>query len=149
VKYTCSIDIDRPVREVIRLFNDPDNLRHWQPGLLSIDHLTGNPGEAGAQAKMHCRMGKREVEMIETILESESSNTFSASYETRGLVNISRSVFEPINEHRTRYISEQEFHFSGFMKLMGWFMPGAFRKESEKALERFKEFAESANVSED
>ncbi|MEJ2005154.1 MAG: SRPBCC family protein [Cyclobacteriaceae bacterium] len=143
MKYTCSIDIDRPFNEVITLFDNPDNLKHWQPGLISYERLSGKPGEPGAKAKLHYKMGKRDVEMIETIREHDKAGKFVSTYETNGVTNISTSIFEPINEHRTRYISEQEFIFSGIMKLMGWFMPGAFRKESEKYLHRFKEFAES------
>ena len=40
---------------------------------------------------------------------------------------------------------ESEFIFSGFMKIMGIVMPGAFKKESYKYLKLFKEFAESSS----
>jgi hypothetical protein len=39
-------------------------------------------------------------------------------------------------------VTEQEFQFSGFMKLIGMFMPGAFKKQSCKYMNAFKEFAE-------
>ena len=142
MKYTCSIDIDKPVDELIELFDNPDNLSKWQPGLISYEHMSGTPGEPGSKARLHYKMNKRDVEMIETVI-SRSHGEFTATYETNGVTNISKNSFEPINEHRTRLISEQEFKFSGFMKLMGWFMPGAFRKESEKYLHRFKEYAEN------
>ncbi len=141
MKYTCSIDIDKPIDEVIELFDNPDNLGKWQPGLISYEHLSGTPGEPGAKAKLHYKMNKREVEMIETVIK-RGHGEFTAVFETNGVKNISKNLFEPINEHRTRLISEQEFQLSGLMKWMGWFMPGAFRKESEKYLHRFKEFAE-------
>jgi carbon monoxide dehydrogenase subunit G len=143
MKYTCSIDIDKPIDDVIRLFDNPDNLKYWQPGLLSYEHLSGTPGELGARAKLHYKMGKREIEMIETVIKRDLPHEFTGSYETNGVVNISKNFFEPINEKRTRYTSEQEFKLSGFMKIMGWFMPGSFQKESEKYLRQFKDFAES------
>ena len=40
--------------------------------------------------------------------------------------------------------SDSHFKFSGFMKLMGLFMPGAFKKQSQQSLDRFKAFAESS-----
>jgi hypothetical protein len=145
MKYTCSIDIDRSLEEVVGLFQDPDNLQHWQPGLLSYEHIRGTPGEPGSTARLMFKSGKREINMTETILPSEHPHEFRSIYETTGVSNLSRSLFEPINEHRTRLISEQEFKFSGFMKLMGFLMPGAFRKQSEKFLQHFKEFAEKGN----
>ena len=37
---------------------------------------------------------------------------------------------------------ENEFQFKGFMKLIGFFMPGAFEKQSFKYMKDFKAFAE-------
>ena len=143
MKYTCSIDIDKPLEEVVRLFDNPDNLKYWQPGLQSYERLSGVPGEPGAQAALQYKMGNREIEMIETVVDRNHPHEFTNRYEAKGVTNISTSIFEPINEHRTRYRSEQEFLLSGFMKLMGWFMPGAFRKQSEKYLQQFKEYVEN------
>ncbi|MCA6073701.1 SRPBCC family protein [Fulvivirga sedimenti] len=143
MKYTCSIDIDKPIEEVIRLFDNPDNLKYWQPGLLSYEHISGTPGQPGARAKLHYKMGKRDIEMIETVVKRDLPHEFTGTYETNGVVNISKNIFEPINEKRTRYTSEQEFKLSGFMKIMGWLMPGSFQKESDKYLKQFKEFVES------
>lgn len=54
-----------------------------------------------------------------------------------------KNSFEVINDHTTKWISESEFQFSGFMmKLMGFLMPGAFKKQSIKYLGDFKAFAE-------
>ncbi len=40
-------------------------------------------------------------------------------------------------------MSEQEFNFTGFMKLVAWLMPGMFKKQSLKYQQDFKRFAES------
>jgi carbon monoxide dehydrogenase subunit G len=127
MKYTCSVDIARPIDTVINLFDNPDNLKHWQPGLLSFEHLSGDPGTPGATSKLHYKMGKREIEMIETVIARDLPSNFSGTYEANGVKNIVRNEFIPIDENNTRYITHQEFQFSGFMKLMGWFMPGAFK----------------------
>jgi len=48
-------------------------------------------------------------------------------------------------------VSESEFEFAGFgMKLIGFLMPGAFKKQSLKYLTDFKDFAENGtSVSEE
>lgn len=44
MKYTVEIEIDRPIDEVVALFDDPENLKHWQPGFVSMKPLAGTPG---------------------------------------------------------------------------------------------------------
>ena len=143
MKYTCHVDINKPVDEVVRLFDNPENLRHWQPGLLSYEHLEGEPGTEGARAKMHYKMGKRDVEMIETIMYRNFPDAMKCTYEANGVLNIQETRFEPIDNERTRYTSENEFQLKGFMKLMGWLMPGAFKKQTLKFMNQFKSYAES------
>ena len=58
--------------------------------------------------------------------------------------NIQKNYFKEVDANTSKWISESEFQFSSFgMKLMGWLMPGAFRKQSQKYLEDFKRFAET------
>ena len=89
-------------------------------------------------------MGKREIEMIETITVRNLPEEFSATYETKGVYNTVKNKFVSLSENRTRYISEQEFQFSGMMKFIGATMPGAFKKQSQKYMQQFKEFAENS-----
>lgn len=142
MKYTCSIDIAKPLGEVITLFDNPDNMKHWQPGLLSFEHLSGEPGTPGAKSRLFYKMGKREIEMIETIITRNLPDEFSGTYEANGVKNIVMNRFVPIDESNTRYVSDQEFQLSGFMKLMGWLMPGSFKKQTLKYMEQFRDFAE-------
>jgi hypothetical protein len=146
MKYTTEIEINLPIDRVIELFDDPDNLKEWQPGLQSFEHISGTPGQPGAKSRLLFQMGKREIEMIETITVRDLPDEFSGTYEAPGVFNIVKNKFIPLSENKTRYISEQEFQFKGFMKLMGWLMPGSFKKQSQQYLEKFKEFAEREGV---
>lgn len=146
MKYTLTIDIDQPRKKVIELFDKPDNLKHWQPGLISFEHLSGEPGTVGAKSRILYKMGKRETEMTETIIEYNLPEKMLSTYEANGVLNIQENYFEEINENQTRWISVCEFQFNNFaMKLMGWIMPGAFKKQSYKFMKHFKEFAEKQN----
>lgn len=144
MKYTCEILIDLPREKVIELFDNPDNLGKWQPELQSFEHISGEPGEVGAKSRLLYKMGKRNVEMIETIHVRDLPDQFDGSYEANGVYNIVKNRFEVVDENTTRWITEQEFQFRGMMKLMAWLMPGMFKKQSMLYLRRFKEFAESA-----
>lgn len=143
MKYTCEIVIDRPLDEVIALFDNPDNLKEWQPGLIDIEHLSGDPGHPGAKARLKYNMGNRNVEMTETILTRNLPEEFSSTYEAKNVYNIVKNTFEKVDENRTKWTAFQEFKLYGFMKLFGWLMPGSFKKQSMKYMEYFKEFVES------
>ena len=92
---------------------------------------------------MRFKMGKRDIELIETITLRELPERFDGTYETKGVFNIVRNTFTEIDPNRTRWVSENEFQFSGFMKLMGVLMKGAFPKQSLKYMQDFKDFAEN------
>jgi len=145
MKFTQSIEINLPREKVIELFDNPDNMKHWQPGLISFENISGILGEVGTKSLLKYKMGKRDVELIETITNRNLPDEFSGTYEAKGVWNEVKNYFTEISRNKTKWVSESEFKFSGFMKIMGLVMPGAFKKESYKYLKLFKEFAESAS----
>ncbi|MGB7786229.1 MAG: SRPBCC family protein [Salinimicrobium sp.] len=142
MKYTQEIEINRPIDEVVALFKNPENLYKWMDGLQSYQQLSGVPGQPGAKSKLEFKMGKREIEMVEIIKVNDLPEEFTATYEAKGVFNVISNKFIELPDGRTRYITENEFRFKGFMKLMGWLMPGAFKKQSWKYMLAFKEFVE-------
>lgn len=142
MKYTIEVDINQPIDKVVSLFNDADNLKKWMDGLESYEHLSGTPGKEGAQARMVFQMGQRRIEMTETVLKNNLPEEYSGSYETKGVYNLQHNHFQPLVDNKTKYIAENEFKFSGWMKLMG-FASGPFKKQTLKYMNAFKEFAES------
>ena len=143
MKYTNEIEIKKPIEKVIELFDNADNLKKWMEGLQSYEHISGTAGQPGAKSKLFFKMGKREIEMIETITVKNLPDEFTGTYEAKGVFNIVKNKFEKLSDTKTKYITENEFQFSGFMKIIGFLMPGAFKKQSFKYLKLFKEFAES------
>ena len=145
MKYTAEVAINLPVNKVVELFDNPDNMKNWMEDLQSFETISGTPGQEGAKAKLHFKMGKREIEMVETITKRNLPEEFTGTYEAKGVFNIAKNSFIPIDDNRTKYVTEQEFQFKGFMKLMGAVMPGAFKKQTLKYMNAFKEFAEKQN----
>lgn len=144
MKYSNQVIINKPIGRVIELFDSVENLYKWMPGLLSYEHISGEPGHAGAKAKLKFKMGKREIEMIETVTLRDLPHEFSGTYEAKGIYNPQRNLFIAIDANTTKYESISEFQFKGFgMKLLGLLMPNAFKKQSQIYLDKFKEFVES------
>lgn len=145
MKYVNEIEIDHPIEKVIELFDNPANMDKWMEGLQSFEAISGTPGQPGAKSRMKFKMGKREIEMIETITVRNLPSEFSGTYEAKGVFNVVKNRFVALPGNRTKYITENEFRFTGFMKLIAWLMPGAFKKQSMKYLTDFKNFVERSS----
>ena len=144
MKYTLQTELDLPREKVIELFDNPDNIRKWQPGLVSFEHKSGERGRVGAKSLLKYKMGKRQIEMVETITKRALPDEFSGTYEAKGVWNSVVNRFQESGPAKTKWEVESEFQCSGlFMKVMATFMPGSFKKETQRHMQRFKDFAES------
>lgn len=143
MKYTNEIIINAPREEVIEKFDNPKNLKKWQPGFIAFEVIEGKNGEVGSKHRLTYKAGKRDIELIETVTERNLPDTFSGTYETKNMWNEVKNHFEDTGDGKTRYWTESEFKMSGTMKIFGWFMPGAFKKQSQQYLVKFKNFVES------
>lgn len=144
MKFTIETEINKPIDKVNELFDNADNMSKWMEGLQSFEHISGTPGQPGAKSKLKFKMGKREIEMVETITVRNLPDEFSGIYEAQGVHNIVKNKFVKISESKTKYITENEFQFKGFMKIMAFLMPGAFKKQSTKYMNDFKTFVENS-----
>lgn len=145
MEYRQDIVINKPLDEVVKLFDNPDNLKKWQPSLTVFEPLEGEPGSKGATTKIVFRMGKKDCEMVETILERDLPRVFSATYDTKGVYNRVDNYFTAVGDGQTQWTTENEFQFTSLgMKLMGLLMKKAFPKQTMKNMQQFKAFAESS-----
>ncbi len=143
MKYTCELIINLPRQRMIEIFDNPDNMHKWQPGLVSFEHLSGEPGQPGAKSKLLYDMNGRKMEMIETIVSRDLPDSFTGTYDADVVHNIIENHFYVDGPASTRWVMDTEFQFSGFMRIASKFMGGAFRKQSMEFMQNFKEFAES------
>ena len=146
MKFTCSVEIDLPVEKVVELYDDPENLIEWQDGFVAIEPISGTPGEEGAKSKMVYMIRDQEMEIIETIKVNNLPEEKTGLYEHKHMVNTMTSRFKEISPDKSLYEAEIEYtKFIGFVpKLMAFLMPGVFKKQTQKWLDQFKTFAESA-----
>lgn len=142
MKYQLEVNIQKPIDEVVKLFITQENLFKWMPGLKKLELIAGEKGNPGSKTKLFFDMNGKEIEMIETLHISNLPEEFTATFEAKGVVNKQTTRFKKIDENNTLYESDNEFYFSGFMKIMN-LMSSAFKKQSRKYLEAFKKFAEN------
>ena len=143
MKYSKEIIIDAPREEVISKMEDPNNFKHWQKGFISYQHISGKPGHNEARSKLKYKMGKRDIEMLETIEKNDLPKKLFLRYEAKGVVNIQKNYFEEVEPNSTKWISDNEFEFSGFIKIIAFLMPKSFEKQTYIYMQDFKAFVEN------
>ena len=144
MQYTLETTIDLPRDRVVEMFEDRGNLQQWQPDLLQIEHLSGEPRQVGETSRLVYRMGRKQLEMVETIVVRNPPEEFSATYEAKGVWNRVDNRFIDLHDRRTQWSVESQFKCGGFMRIIALLMPGMFRKETRKYMQQFKQFAENA-----
>lgn len=113
---------------------------------MSFETIEGIAGEVGTKSKIIYDMGKRRIEMIETITVRNLPQEFSGTYEAKNVWNLVENIFEPTEDGKTKWVSRNEFKCQGFMRIMVALMPGAFKKQSYKYMVNFKSFAEGEGL---
>ncbi len=145
MKFSSTMVIKAPRDRVVELFRNPDNLSKWQDGFQRVEHVSGTPGETGAQKKMFYSQGGRDMVLLETITANRLPDEFSALYQHTAMENTMTSRFVEIEGGAaTRFECDVEYtKFNGFVpKLMGLFFRGVFRKQAQTWFDQFKAYAE-------
>lgn len=142
--YTVSVEIDLPRTDVVGKFQNVDDLFHWQTGLQSVEHVSGEPGQAGSLTKMVYINGKNRIELLETVIRNELPELFEGFYSWGGGENTLENRFIDLGPNRTRWESTCSYKMNTlFMKLMGLLMRRSFISQNQMFLDNFKAFCET------
>ena len=140
--YTVEIEIDLPRERVFELLTDPAVRSKWQRGLQQVELLEGEVGEVGARSRLVFTNGKRKMEMQEVLTELVPPERAVWTFDAKGVHNVVKSNLVEVSPDTTRLVNENEFVFSGFMKVIGFLAKKAFPRQSLKYMQDFKAFAE-------
>lgn len=152
MKYTISMEIALPRNQVIPLLEDPSHRPKWLRGLVSHEPVHGEDGRVGTESRIIFQSGKQTMECAETITRREPTNLHDVPsdrdihYEreivANGMWNAARERLAEASPERTLWVSENEYRFTGLMRLIAPLMRGSFIKQSRLHMEDFKAFAE-------
>lgn len=122
-------------------------------GTKDVILIDGVDGVEGAKYKIIVEMGEESMEMKGTLKDYSLPDSITFVYEMPGVVNTMTQKHHVISGNRTLIINEQEFQFSGIMKIIAFFEPEGFNLNSFQAqtqiyLEAFKSFVENHNTEE-
>lgn len=144
MKFTCTVIINQPIDQVAALFIDPNNLKEYQDGFEKKELISGVPTQVGAVSKMYYQQGRRKMVITETVTSNNLPFEFSGAYHHIHMDNTMVNRFTSLSENQTRYDAEIEYtEFRGFMvKMIAFLFPNMFKKQVQKWLNQFKDFAE-------
>jgi len=142
--YTTDIKVNVPLDEFIKKMDNIENMKYWQRGFISAEHISGDPGTLGSKMKLSYQFGKRQMELIETITKRNFPKEFHANYTTKSTHNTQHNYFEKTSKGFTKWTSKNEFlPLNLVMRIMLFIMPSTFKKQSLTYMEDFKNFAEN------
>jgi uncharacterized protein YndB with AHSA1/START domain len=139
---TAQIKIKQPAEKVWQLMRDEKQLPLWLTNFKSIEHLSGEKGEAGSTSRMVFLEGGRTMEITEHILKVVENKEvhFTLSHPTM-ISDVRTRLVQ--KDGGTMLIQATETKPQGFfMKLFFLFMKGTMKKRMQTDLERLKLLAE-------
>lgn len=143
MKHKTEILIDADPATVWRAFGDPGNRTMWQPTLKSFTHKSGTPGQADAVSELVYDENGREIIMTETITARRKPSFLGGTYEWKWGTVVIFNHFEETDDGNTRWASNSNFIFRGFMKIMALFMYKSICDRIETDMNRFKLLVET------
>ena len=141
MKFNCTVNINRSIKDVSEAFQDPEVMKACQEGLIEIIHLSGERGKKGSTAKIVYE----KMELIETIIENNLPDIFFAEYDHKHTNNTMKVSFKEISPTKTEYYTEIEYlEFKGvIVNLMAKIAPSFFKKQVLKWMKRYKQHLET------
>lgn len=142
-KYTASIEVDKPISEVFKKFNDISKIHEWIPEVKSVDTLNFNPGITGSKFKMVVDNQGEEVVMEEKVLAYINDHKVTLFFDGEGMLKTDQYIFKEEDgktniELSSTFKSEDSYMLSCVFP----YFKGTLKKIDEQYLKNFKAFAE-------
>jgi hypothetical protein len=144
MKLTSEVVIRRQRMRVLELMMDLDNLSHWQPGVRSVQLLSGQSGQVGARSRVVCEMRGLRLEMIETVVEQCLPEGQTLSYEGHGVTSLIENRFHEDRPEETRWVMQTSLKFGPLMSFASGLVGDMVAKRNAESMRLFKLFAEKS-----
>ncbi len=138
-------EIRCPPKQLWPWLTEPERMKRWMKGLVSIEPVDSSPMRVGARAKMTIKEGRKEVVYDEQVLEWEPMRRVLVSLTAphcRGVEIVTGNRLEDLgNATRLHYTCEFR-STSTLFKLLGWLFSLFARMQAKSFLKSLKRLAE-------
>jgi uncharacterized protein YndB with AHSA1/START domain len=143
MKFKLEVPINKPRAEVWKAFDNPENMKVWQPSLVKFETISGKQGQPGAVSRLTFEESSREFSLIEKVTGRDEPNSLDGVYENQFADNTISNRFIEQGADKTLWVMETEYTFKTLiMKIMGPLMKKNLVARTEKDMQRFKEMVE-------
>ena len=144
MKIVSEITINRPRERVVELITNSDYTPRWQPGVKSIELVSGEKDQLGARSRVIFEFNGLQLEVFETVITRSPPDRFASAFEARGVTNTVENRFDEAGPGQTRWVMDSTFHFNRAMSLFAVLIRSVVAKQVAQSMQRFKSFAESS-----
>lgn len=128
---------------VWRVFDNPANLKKWQPTLTDVEPAGGFPGRVGAVTRLTYNNNGRALELTEVITERAEPYLLVKTLESPNLLNTVTYRFVAVSPDETRWEVVSELVFQGiFSRMLGRLQRGGRQARLEAEMARFQQLVE-------
>lgn len=148
MKFTIETVIHKSPEEIATAIEKSSGIEKWYRGLLYYKHKQGEPGKEGSTANLKIKRFGEEIELIETVTESNFPNSYEKVFETEDFkiyISIKLKIF-PIDNYKTKVAASAYYKFSGRAKWIALFFPFLIKRNLLKIAQNFKEFIEDTKL---
>ena len=144
MKFKLELPIHKSRAEVWKAFDNPENMKVWQPSLIRFEPVSGTPGQPGAVSKLTYRENEREFMLMETITQRREPDLFHGVYENPFAENSIQNEFIEQGDEVTLWVMETKYKFKTLiMKILGPLLKKNYVARTQRDMQRFKEMVES------
>jgi hypothetical protein len=143
MQYQATVIIDKPLREVMMLFNNPSHLIHWNTDMEYKETLEGHLGEEGSVSRLILKTPMLPLNMEERVLKKDLPHCVLSEYTSQEVKNVVEHNFKKHNDTATEYTMKGNFSFANpMMQMMSPLLVNFFKMSAEKTVQQFKAFCE-------
>ena len=142
VKYTVEVDVNKPINEVFALFENPNTLKDWMPGIKSITTINEVAGKVGSKYKMVVENNGQEMTMTEKIINYTPNLKITFEFDSNQMLKTDDFNFITYG-NSTKIVQNCTVEAKGY--LMGCMFPyfkGTLKDLSLGYMNDFKKLAE-------
>ncbi|MGF1470625.1 MAG: SRPBCC family protein [Rubrobacteraceae bacterium] len=144
MKFTNEVTIHKSREEVWEIFDNPENLKEWQPTLQHYEPERGRVGQEGSVMRLTYVEDGEETVLVETVAHRKEPEELSSTFESDTVRNEMNNRFVEEAADRTLWILDSEFVFEEPLPEDSVpFVREAIESRIREDMQRFKAVVES------
>ncbi|WP_237275299.1 SRPBCC family protein [Tenacibaculum ovolyticum] len=142
VKYTAEIEINKPINEVFKNFENVDFMKKWLPEVKSIEPIEEKVGVVGSTYAMTVINQGQEMKMVEKITAYIPNEKMTFQFDSDQMTKIDDYNFIA-NGNKTKMIQNCSVNSKSYITACLFpYFKGTFKNLSLSYMKRFKEEVE-------